>query len=668
MRTGGRVPASLLAAFDCFVIAGLVGVYLKWSLLGPHWGAIARFLGKNAPDDLTIANRLGFFFHDIWLNLLAIPLAGVLILYVIFRRYHLAAAFVTSAVLSGVYFVELQTHKEVGEYLSGAVVADLLGWTMTTSITTLEYVTAASLLKLGVVLIALSACIVISRLNTRAERLHQATAATSYRYALAAPMILVSLGAALSLPVAYASRLPDSALSVSSIGRAARMLLARPEAGLPEADARVDSTLAAFRQLTHTPEPGAVDDPYAGGERESDVIVFMMETGAARALDFAERGRGLPGAGRLFPRAFVAGQHYTTHPYSSDALYSVFSGRYPQGRRRVLRAAGAGSLEGLMTNVADIRPIRRVYVPSLYHIELDDRMYEAFGAESVYAADEIDDGLRAAGERRAAELIERLVQRGSVFDRRLRARLERRLRSDFQALEKMKLEIAAAIRARQRYVVMFFPEIGHGPWLPLHGEASVLDRGRALMELQDQWLREVLDLLESLGRLEHTVVVLTSDHGVRTKAEDPSLPVGWISDYMFGVPLLVYAPQTLTSTVAIEHPTSHIDVAPTILSLLGQRAGLSTMQGVAIWQRSRRDRIYLLAFDYGGAEGFIDDGRYYMRQGLSGAVYASDRFMFGDANQVPAGVPEARFVTEGLTTLDALQQTLVSQTVARSHR
>jgi len=31
-------------------------------------------------------------------------------------------------------------------------------------------------------------------------------------------------------------------------------------------------------------------------------------------------------------------------------------------------------------------------------------------------------------------------------------------------------------------------------------------------------------------------------------------------------------------------------------------------------------------------------------------------------------VPEARFVTEGLTTLDALQQTLVSQTVARSHR
>jgi arylsulfatase A-like enzyme len=232
----------------------------------------------------------------------------------------------------------------------------------------------------------------------------------------------------------------------------------------------------------------------------------------------------------------------------------------------------------------------------------------------------------------------------------------------------MKLDVAAAIQARRRYVVMFFPEIGHGPWLPLHGEATVLERGRALMELQDQWLREILDLLGSLGRLEHTVVVVTADHGVRTKAEDPSLPVGWISDYMFRVPLIVYAPQTLTSTTAIPQPTSHIDVAPTILSLLGKQDAVASMQGIPIWQRSRRDRIYLLAFDYGGAEGFVEDGRYYMRQEMSGAVYASDRFTFTDANQVPAGEPGTRFVTDGLTRLDALQQTLVSQTIAQAHR
>jgi hypothetical protein len=396
--------------------------------------------------------------------------------------------------------------------------------------------------------------------------------------------------------------------------------------------------------------------------------VLMLETGAARALDLAAAGRTLPGTGKLYPRAFVASQHYTSHLYSSDALYSVFSGRYPQGRRRLLRAAGPGSLAGLMTNAAGTVPVRRVYVPSLYHIELDDRMYEAFGAESVYAADETDDPVRDVAEGRANELLDRLSKQEGGLDRHVRSRLERRLRADLQALERMKLDIAAAIDARHRYMVMFFPEIGHGPWLPLHDEPTVLERGRALMELQDVWLREILDLVDSRGRLEHTVVVVTSDHGVRTKAEDPSLPIGSISDYMFRVPLIVYAPQTLSSPIAIDHPTSHIDVAPTVLSLLGHRSGLAAMQGVAIWHRSRRDRIYVLAFDYGGAEGFVEDGRYYMRQGLSGAVYVSDRFVFEDANQVATGDPAVRFVKNGLSRLGALQQMLVSQTIAQLQR
>ena len=86
---------------------------------------------------------------------------------------------------------------------------------------------------------------------------------------------------------------------------------------------------------------------------------------------------------------------------------------------------------------------------------------------------------------------------------------------------------------------MFFPEIGHGPWIALANEATVLERGRSLMLLQDAWLGEVLDLIQSLGRLDRTVVAVTADHGVRTRTEDPALPAGAISDYMFRVPLIV---------------------------------------------------------------------------------------------------------------------------------
>ena len=46
MRTEARVSESTFAALDCFIVAGLLGVYLKLALLGPHWGAIARFQGR----------------------------------------------------------------------------------------------------------------------------------------------------------------------------------------------------------------------------------------------------------------------------------------------------------------------------------------------------------------------------------------------------------------------------------------------------------------------------------------------------------------------------------------------------------------------------------------------------------------------------------------------
>jgi hypothetical protein len=661
MRPDGRVHAETIAVLDCFLIAGLLGVYLKLALLGPQWAGIARFLGAGSPEAVPMATRLGLFAHDIWLNLLAIPIAGTAVVVAIFRSRRVAAGFVVTVLLSAAYYVELQVQKEVGEYLSRAVARDLLGWSVSASSSALDYVTLGSLLKFAVVCAALAAVVIVAWWHARVEK-DGKRAVVSYRL-LAVPAAAVMLLAVASLPVAFASPLAGTSLSGSAIARATKRLTeTRGDApGVTVGDA--DGALAAFRGLTHTP----VIDPqhaYVGRERQADVIVFMMETGAAQALDLATEGSRLPGTGQLYGRSFVASRHYTSHPYSSDALYSVFSGRYPQGRRRLLRAAGPNSVDGLMTSF-DPAAMRRVYVPSLYHIELDDRMYEALGAESVYASDEVDDpAMRDVAAERSARFIEALEKQGSTFDRRTRARLGTRLRGDLQALERMKQDVVDAIRAGRRYAVMFFPEIGHGPWMALRNESTVLERGRTLMLLQDEWLKEILDLLRRHGRFDKTVIVVTGDHGVRTKAEDPSLPVGTISDYMFRVPLIVHAPQTLTTTVPIDVPTSHIDVAPTILALAGRAREAGLMQGTPIWQRTARDRIYLLAFDYGGAEGFVENGTYYMRQGLSRAVYESPQLSFDDRNQLGESDPKAGYVRDALTQLEALQQTLVSHAIA----
>jgi arylsulfatase A-like enzyme len=648
------MSASTLAALDCFLVLGLLGVYLKLSMLGPQWTAIARFLGLPTPEHLSLTSRLGFLANDIWLNLLAIPIVGTLTA-VAFGRYRVAIAAVTATALGIVYFVELQVQREVGQYLSPDAVRDLLGWAVSSAGTAFDYVTLTSLWKLGAYFCVVGAIVVLER---AAARSREPWVERAIRNVIGAPAVLTMAAAVLLGSIGMAARLPQSPLTASSVAVAAGMLTRSPDEGPAES---MPGALSAFRQFAHTATDVAAS-PYTGRERDSDLIIFMMETGAAQALDLAKDARDLPGAGMLLPHAFVATRHYTTHPYSSDALYSVFSGQYPQGRRRVLRKAAPGSLNGLMSNLSADVPVRRVYVPSLYKIEGDDQMYEALGAETVYASDEhADDPLREVADARAEEFVADLEHRGSAFDRRQRARLVARLSGDFQALERAKRDIAAAVAAGQRYAVMFFPEIGHGPWIALHGEHTTLERGRSLMRLQDRWLREILDHVKGLGRLQRTMVAVTADHGVRTRTEDPELRVGEISDYMFRVPFLLYAPKTLRSTVVLDEPTSHIDVAPTLLALLGRTGGLAEMQGVPVWERSVHDRIYLLAFAYGGADGFVEGGRYHMRQGMSGATFVSDEFSFDQDDQVAAGDPAARFVQDGLERLDAAQQGIVAR-------
>src|SRR5687768_15601059 len=70
----------VLAAFDAFVVLGLLGIYLKVALLAPQWGAVARFLGKQPGEPLEWLDPLGFFAADLVLNLAIIPFVATTII------------------------------------------------------------------------------------------------------------------------------------------------------------------------------------------------------------------------------------------------------------------------------------------------------------------------------------------------------------------------------------------------------------------------------------------------------------------------------------------------------------------------------------------------------------------------------------------------------------
>src|SRR4051795_3400832 len=92
--------ADTLAAFDAFVMLGLLGVYLKVALLAPQWGAVARFFGKRPGEPLGWFDPLGFFASDLVLNLVVVPLVAPAVITLVFGAWRVVAACALSAVAS----------------------------------------------------------------------------------------------------------------------------------------------------------------------------------------------------------------------------------------------------------------------------------------------------------------------------------------------------------------------------------------------------------------------------------------------------------------------------------------------------------------------------------------------------------------------------------------
>src|SRR5205085_302641 len=113
---------------------------------------------------------------------------------------------------------------------------------------------------------------------------------------------------------------------------------------------------------------------------------------------------------------------------------------------------------------------------------------------------------------------------------------------------------------KRRYAALFLPQIGHYPIIDVKGSIPPEDkvgRMQAIVALEDSWLGELMKQLEEAGTLDHTLIVLTGDHGARMVGEFPRLEPGMIQDSTFHVPFLLYAPTVLTSRHEISWITSH---------------------------------------------------------------------------------------------------------------
>jgi arylsulfatase A-like enzyme len=111
------------------------------------------------------------------------------------------------------------------------------------------------------------------------------------------------------------------------------------------------------------------------------------------------------------------------------------------------------------------------------------------------------------------------------------------------------------------------------------GGSARAHRYRALLAGVDREIGRLLDGLERAGRVEDTLILFYSDHG-ESLGEDPRLPEQHgtvVYQALTHVPIAIVVPGVAPARVA--HPVGLVDVAPTLLALLGAGDAMGTLDG-----------------------------------------------------------------------------------------
>lgn len=389
---------------------------------------------------------------------------------------------------------------------------------------------------------------------------------------------------------------------------------------------------------------------FQGKARGYNVVLIVMESMSAEVFDPSRDSLvDMPNVRRLRQTGFVSREHFTAYPLTNRASFAVFTSLYAE--TAVGHAVGDRDVS-LPSMIRDLR--NAGYHAGYYGFvwrdedERDDSMLDAVGFEKI------EDPLKDAPELPSAELM----FGGPVMEA---------AGVDHKALVAMRQDIRNWTARKQRFVAAFFPEMGHDPWrnVTKKENLSVKELGHALAVYQDRFVGEVVDELQRDGALDHTIIVITADHGQRVIADENGEEVlishGRLDERTMRVPLLIYVPKVLRKTVVLPGPTSHVDVAPTLLSLLGVAHDEGLEQGTVMWNTEIGKRRLFLPMKVFGPSGYYENGQFYSSN--QGVVYRTNAFPFTTA-ALPYNSEEARTVRSLVTRHSEIQSALLNQLIS----
>jgi phosphoglycerol transferase MdoB-like AlkP superfamily enzyme len=569
-----------------------LGVYAKKQILtdggGKQWNMLAHAFHRAstapASSHFTFSERVSLYSSDCLVGFALVPLILVLVLVILPRRSWAVIVAVVSILTSFTLYLQMLSFKNIGHFIPWYLISAGGHWAFHHPQFVIEYVHVSGFLKM-VVLAGI--IIVMSAYMRGSGRIFQMKPRSASMLAVAVTGFAL---AGLLFGIWGTTR----ALAQSWYGRAeiplilSATFLGNEDVGSGAA-VKSPEALRAEYQLLADSKTGAPDPRYSAKAGGYDVIVLILETAPAR-YDSFESLEDLPTLKQLAIHSWIGDSHYTTFPYTAKATFSILTSMYPPNP--LFFGGEPRQTPGLVRGLSSSGYATRYYVPHAFENHFEDDMYASIGFDKIF----VSEPSRVA------------IPVGRQY-------YEDKIRCDLDALHALIHDVHEFSQQNRRYLAVFSPQIGHAPWPQLDQddrEMPLGERARALLKLQDAWLAQIVEQLTRDGRLDHTLIVVTGDHGIRTATEDPNYdPHGLLPDYSFHVPLLIFAPQILEKTEPIDDVTSHIDLAPTVLDLVGVKHGREFEEGLPVWDPGRKQRkVFLWAGDYLGAEGFAQNGNF----------------------------------------------------------
>lgn len=371
--------------------------------------------------------------------------------------------------------------------------------------------------------------------------------------------------------------------------------------------------------------------------RPRHVLIVTLET-APRKYYSLIGNRDLPTCGKMAAHSIVSDRHQGASPYTTGAVYSILTGTY--------------------ANRPDIELDSSARTDALPAV-LRDAGYETTYIDS-YRID-----WNGGGQRRQ-------TMQALGFTRLLEAPSETSSsHSDSMAVEAEKwafgqaaTQILDADARGRKSLVVLATVYGHYPWRQsgLPSSASAGDRLHAVATMLDERFAELLRQLQEHGVAKDVIIVITGDHGLRYGAEFGSLGETMrLGDVSFNVPLLIYAPGMVDATIRIPWVTSHIDITPTLLYLLGIDDSARLYHGGVMLDTRLSKRVtFLLNQALVPVDGFYWQNNLVSVQAITGEVDIipaplNSRSSNESRDRPPAGLSltarRARQLVEGITAL-----------------